>query len=95
MRFAEVGIECQRPLERPRGVGAAASRVQRLPEIEDEAVVRIAPKAYEKGVDFADTLHAATSAGTSRFVTFDSRLAKRAARAPPRARRWYLRNIGG
>ena len=37
------------------------------------------------GLDFADALHAATSAGTSRFVTFDSRLAKRAARALPRS----------
>ncbi len=52
--------------------------------IEDEAVVRAALKAYEKGVDFADALHTATSAGTSRFVTFDSRLAKRAARVMPR-----------
>jgi predicted nucleic-acid-binding protein len=51
--------------------------------IEDEAVVRAALKAYAKGVDFADALHAAASAGTSRFVTFDSRLAKRAARALP------------
>jgi predicted nucleic-acid-binding protein len=48
--------------------------------IEDKAVVRVALRAYEKGADFADALHAAASAGTSRFVTFDSRLAKRAAR---------------
>ena len=52
--------------------------------VEDEAVVRAALKAYEKGMDFADALHAATSAATSRLVTFDSRLAKRAARLLPR-----------
>ena len=48
--------------------------------IEDEAAVRIALKAFAKGVDFADALHAVASAETSRFVTFDTRLAKRAAR---------------
>ncbi len=38
----------------------------------------------KKGVDLADALHAAASAATSRFVTFDERLAKRAARILPR-----------
>lgn len=70
----------------PAGIARSMAHLLSLDNVrvEDEAVVRIALKAYEKGVDFADALHAATSAGTSRFVTFDSRLAKRAARALPR-----------
>ena len=52
--------------------------------IEDERVVRTAFKAFAKGVDFADALHLASSTGTTRFVTIDSRLAKRSARVLPR-----------
>ena len=52
--------------------------------IEDEPAVRAAFKAFSKGVDFADALHMASGAGTTRFVTFDNRLAKRSARVLPR-----------
>ena len=70
----------------PAGIARSMAHLLSLENvrIEDEAVVRAALKAYAKGVDFADALHAAASAGTSRFVTFDSRLAKRAVRALPR-----------
>lgn len=37
--------------------------------------------AYEAGMDFADALHALQTPETDRFVTFDARLVKRAARA--------------
>ena len=48
--------------------------------VEDELAVRAALKGFEKGIDFADALHAAASVHVSRFVTFDTKLAKRAAR---------------
>jgi predicted nucleic-acid-binding protein len=72
----------------PAGIARSMAHLLSLDNvrIEDKAAVRIALKAFEKGIDFADALHTATSAGTSRFVTFDSRLAKRAARilaSPP------------
>jgi predicted nucleic-acid-binding protein len=42
---------------------------------------------YEQGLDFADALHLAQSAGESRFASFDTRLIKRAARLRA-CRRW-------
>jgi predicted nucleic-acid-binding protein len=70
----------------PAGIARSMAHLLSLANVrvEDETVVRAALKAYEKGVDFADALHTATSVGISRFVTFDSRLAKRAARLLPR-----------
>jgi len=70
----------------PAGIARSMAHLLSLDNVrvEDEAVVRAALKAYEKGMDFADALHAATSGATNRFVTFDSRLAKRAARVMPR-----------
>ena len=70
----------------PEGIAKSMAHLLSLDnvQVEDEAAVRTALKAFEKGVDFADALHAAASAATSRFVTFDSRLAKRAARLLPR-----------
>ena len=66
----------------PAGIARSISHLLSLGNVrvEDDGVVRAALKAYEKGVDFADALHAASSAGMDRFVTFDSRLAKRASR---------------
>jgi predicted nucleic acid-binding protein len=34
--------------------------------------------ALERGLDFADALHLASSGGATRFVTFDRRLVRRA-----------------
>ncbi len=48
--------------------------------VEDSAAVRAAIRAMVQGFDFADALHAAASASVERFVTFDTKLVKRAAR---------------
>ena len=70
----------------PQGIARSIAHLLSLDnvQVEDEVSIRIALKAFEKGIDFADALHAAASAATSRFVTFDERLAKRAARILPR-----------
>ena len=70
----------------PQGIARSIAHLLSLDnvQVEDEASVRIALKAFEKGIDFADALHATASAATSRFITFDERLAKRAARILPR-----------
>jgi predicted nucleic-acid-binding protein len=47
--------------------------------LEDRDAVLVALDAFEKGLDFADALHLARSARASAFVTFDRKLAKRAA----------------
>lgn len=36
---------------------------------------------YEEGMDFGDAIHLALSAGDDKFVTFDERFAKRAAKS--------------
>ncbi len=48
--------------------------------MEDPTAVATALRLLEKGIDFADALHIASSAQVDRFMTFDARLAKRAAR---------------
>jgi predicted nucleic-acid-binding protein len=48
-------------------------------EVEDEIAVAQAMSWYERGMDFADSLHLA-SAGPRRFVTFDGALQTRARR---------------
>lgn len=67
----------------PEGIARSMAHLLSLDnvQVEDEADVRAALKAFVKGADFADALHATASAATDRFVTFDSRLAKRASRA--------------
>ena len=47
-------------------------------ELEDAGVVADALAALERGLDFADALHLASSGGATRFVTFDRRLVRRA-----------------
>ncbi len=47
--------------------------------VEDRDAVLIALDALDKGLDFADALHIARSGRATAFVTFDQRLAKRAA----------------
>lgn len=47
--------------------------------LEDRDAVLLALDAFDAGLDFADALHAARSARASAFVTFDRRLARRAA----------------
>ena len=54
--------------------------------LEDRDAVLVALDAFDKGLDFADSLHLARSSRASGFATFDQRLAKRAkglALAPP------------
>ncbi len=54
--------------------------------LEDRDAVFVAIDAFEKGLDFADSLHLARSSRASGFATFDQRLAKRAkglALSPP------------
>jgi predicted nucleic-acid-binding protein len=48
--------------------------------VEDPAAAVTALRLCEKGLAFADALHLASSAQATRFVTFDARLVKRAAR---------------
>ncbi len=47
-------------------------------ELEDTGAVADALAALERGLDFADALHLASSGGATRFVTFDRRLVRRA-----------------
>ena len=47
--------------------------------IEDRDAVLVALEAFEGGLDFADAVHLARSSRASGFVTFDQRLARRAA----------------
>jgi predicted nucleic-acid-binding protein len=47
-------------------------------ELEDAGAVVDALAALERGLDFADALHLASSGGATRFVTFDRRLVRRA-----------------
>lgn len=46
--------------------------------LEDRDAVLAALDAFDKGLDFADSLHVARSSRASGFATFDQRLAKRA-----------------
>jgi predicted nucleic-acid-binding protein len=56
-----------------------------LPNVtaEDSRSVVLALRLFESGLDFADALHVASSAGAERFVTFDARLVKRTATSAP------------
>ncbi len=45
-------------------------------EVESRGTVLRAFRWYEKGMDFADALHLASSADADRFATFDRELAK-------------------
>jgi predicted nucleic-acid-binding protein len=47
-------------------------------EVEDAQAVVDALAALERGLDFADALHLASSGGATRFVTFDRKLVGRA-----------------
>lgn len=49
--------------------------------IEDESVVTEALKHYQKGLDFADALHCASSSHSKRMLTFDRKFAARAKRS--------------
>ena len=49
--------------------------------VEDPKAIAAALRLFERGLDFADALHIASSAQAERFVTFDARLVKRARRA--------------
>ena len=49
--------------------------------VEDPTATTAALRLLERGLDFADALHIASSAHAERFVTFDAKLVKRAKRA--------------
>ncbi len=46
-------------------------------EIEDEAAVQQAIEWYEKGIDFADSLHVASAGRDRKFATFDNALRRK------------------
>jgi predicted nucleic-acid-binding protein len=46
--------------------------------VEDPVTVVAALRLFESGLEFADALHVVSSSKAERFVTFDSRLVKRA-----------------
>jgi len=50
---------------------------------EDAPAAHLAIRMLERGIDFADALHLASSAAAERFVTFDARLVKRARKVSP------------
>jgi len=50
---------------------------------EDAPAAYAAIRMLERGIDFADALHLASSAAAERFVTFDARLVKRARKEAP------------
>lgn len=52
-------------------------------QVEDRGSVLLALSLFEKGMDFADALHLASSAGAEHFATFDRSLAKVAERLRP------------
>jgi predicted nucleic-acid-binding protein len=51
--------------------------------VEDAPAVHLAIRMLERGIDFADALHLASSANAERFVTFDAKLVKRARKVAP------------
>ncbi len=51
-------------------------------QVQDRGAVLQALAWYEEGMDFADALHLASTAGAARFATFDGKLAKAAGRLP-------------
>lgn len=54
--------------------------------LEDRDALLVALDAFDSGLEFADALHVARSSRASSFLTFDRKLAKRAARtalSPP------------
>ena len=51
--------------------------------IEDVPAVHLAIGMLERGVDFADALHLASSAAAQEFVTLDAQLVKRARKGSP------------
>lgn len=48
--------------------------------VEDAATVTQAFSCHQQGLDFTDALHVSSSGSADEFITFDSRLAKRAQR---------------
>jgi predicted nucleic-acid-binding protein len=65
------------------GILRALRRLLGLPNVsvEDPAAAITALTLLEKGFDFADALHVASSVGTDGFLTFDAQLVKRARNA--------------
>jgi predicted nucleic-acid-binding protein len=63
-----------------KDVTAALWQVVALPNVrvEEEAAVMQAFSYHQQGLDLIDALHVCSSGAASEFITFDSRLAKRA-----------------
>jgi predicted nucleic-acid-binding protein len=69
-------------------IGVGLRRLAGLPgiEVEDAEIVAQAFSWFDQGLDFADSLHLASSGGADAFVSFDRTLRRRArliADAPP------------
>lgn len=69
-------------------IGMAFTKLLAVPgiDVEDRAAVGLALGWHQRGMDFADALHLASSAAATAFATFDRRLAKAATRAAARPR---------
>ena len=83
-------LECEWVLRysyaRPASVIARALLgVLGLPNVtvEDVSAVYLALGMVERGIDFADALHLASSASAAKFVTFDAQLVKRSLKFSP------------
>lgn len=63
-----------------RAIARVLRGVAGLPNVELEGAREFADAlaAMERGLDFADALHLASSGGAKRFVTFDRKLVRRA-----------------
>lgn len=66
----------------PKAIAAAMERLAVLENavIGEQTAVIAAARKLRQGWDFADALHHALAAGCDNFATFDTRLARRAAR---------------
>jgi predicted nucleic-acid-binding protein len=83
-------LETEWVLRYSYGLGSTATadalrRLLGLPNVstEDPSATSLALELFEKGLDFAEALHLASSASADRFVTFDARFAKRATTIAP------------
>lgn len=77
-------LRCAYELGRP-AILRALRGILGLPGVTTEDPLRVASALawYERSLDFADALHLTSSLETTRFVTFDERLWKKARRVSP------------
>ncbi len=69
-------------------IARAVTKLLAVPgiDVEDRATVEQALGWHQRGMDFADALHLASSTAATAFATFDRRLAKAATRAAAKPR---------